>query len=105
MDGEVGEGECSGRTREAKDDLRIHRGRGEADLTKEPFQSQPFVQRGKYLPIWLIAAHSSASAESFEKTLVSPCSDQVNTQPRPVHFGQPRWREMPVCLRSYHGMS
>ena len=34
MDGEVGE--CSGRT---KDDLRIHRGRGEADLMKEPFQS------------------------------------------------------------------
>ena len=65
MDGEVGEGECSGRT---KDDLRINRGRGETDLMKEPLHSQPFVQGGKYLPIWLIAAHSSASTESLKKT-------------------------------------
>ena len=57
--------ECSGRT---KDDLRIHRGRGETDLMKEPSQSQPFFQRGKYLPIWLIATHSCGTTEFFKKT-------------------------------------
>ena len=92
-------------SKEAKDDLRILRGR-KADRPQKPLRSRSFVQRGKYLPIWLIAAHSNAT-ESLKEVCPIVCEF---TQPGTKLFLSDsvlllRWREMPVCLRSYRGMS
>ena len=69
---------------------------------------------GKYLPIWLIAAHSNATESLLEAArspvLVSSLLGCEFTQPGTKLFLSDsvlllRWREMPVCLRSYRGMS